>query len=77
MMMPSFLLHQLDFKLQKFLELYFEDKPQCANDAWRKLHFDPLLMICQRKQETLAKIKNNPVKMVMSIKSNYGRTAIS
>ncbi|KAG6695710.1 hypothetical protein I3842_09G111000 [Carya illinoinensis] len=29
-----------------------------ANDAWRKLHSDPLLMIRQRVQETLARIKN-------------------
>ncbi|KAJ8567603.1 hypothetical protein K7X08_019811 [Anisodus acutangulus] len=25
----------------------FEDKPQSSNDAWRKLHSDPLLMIRQ------------------------------
>ncbi|CAO2838878.1 unnamed protein product [Amaranthus hypochondriacus] len=43
----------------------FEDKPQSANDAWRKLHTDPLLMIRQREQEALARIKNNPVKMAM------------
>ena len=43
----------------------FEDKPQSANDAWRKLHSDPLLMIRQREQEALARIKNNPVKMAM------------
>lgn len=47
----------------------FEDKPQSANDAWRKLHSDPLLMIRQREQEALAKIKNNPVKMAMIKKS--------
>ncbi|KAK2394451.1 pre-mRNA-splicing factor CWC25 protein [Trifolium repens] len=47
----------------------FEDKPQSANDAWRKLHSDPLLMIRQREQEALAKIKNNPVKMAMIRKS--------
>ncbi|XP_011628212.1 pre-mRNA-splicing factor CWC25 homolog isoform X2 [Amborella trichopoda] len=41
----------------------FVDKPHSANDAWRKLHSDPLLMIRQREQEALAKIKNNPVKM--------------
>ncbi|XP_034199143.1 LOW QUALITY PROTEIN: pre-mRNA-splicing factor cwf25 [Prunus dulcis] len=29
----------------------FEEKPQSANDAWRKLHLDPLLMIRQREQE--------------------------
>ncbi|KAL1320498.1 hypothetical protein HN51_065182 [Arachis hypogaea] len=47
----------------------FEDKPQSANDSWRKLHSDPLLMIRQREQEALAKIKNNPVKMAMIKKS--------
>ncbi|XP_045804099.1 pre-mRNA-splicing factor CWC25 homolog isoform X1 [Trifolium pratense] len=47
----------------------FEDKPQSANDSWRKLHSDPLLMIRQREQEALAKIKNNPVKMAMIRKS--------
>lgn len=47
----------------------FEDKPQSANDAWRKLHSDPLLMIRQREQEALARIKNNPVKMAMIRKS--------
>ncbi|XP_061354219.1 uncharacterized protein LOC133298857 isoform X2 [Gastrolobium bilobum] len=50
----------------------FEDKPQSANDAWRKLHSDPLLMIRQREQEALAKIKNNPVKMAMIRKSVEG-----
>ncbi|XP_020222008.1 pre-mRNA-splicing factor CWC25 homolog [Cajanus cajan] len=50
----------------------FEDKPQSANDAWRKLHSDPLLMIRQREQEALAKIKNNPVKMAMIKKSIEG-----
>ncbi|RDY10629.1 cwf25 [Mucuna pruriens] len=47
----------------------FEEKPQSASDAWRKLHSDPLLMIRQREQEELAKIKNNPVKMAMIRKS--------
>ncbi|GAB2222878.1 hypothetical protein Droror1_Dr00017009 [Drosera rotundifolia] len=47
----------------------FEDKPQSANDAWRKLHSDPLLMIRQKEQEALARIKNNPVKMAMIRKS--------
>ncbi|KAH9611086.1 hypothetical protein KSS87_018989 [Heliosperma pusillum] len=47
----------------------FEDKPQSANDSWRKLHSDPLLMIRQREQEALARIKNNPVKMAMIRKS--------
>ena len=47
----------------------FEDKPQSANDAWRKLHSDPLLMIRQREQEALARIKNNPVQMAMIKKS--------
>ncbi|CAJ1962803.1 unnamed protein product [Sphenostylis stenocarpa] len=50
----------------------FEEKPQSANDAWRKLHSDPLLMIRQREQEELAKIKNNPVKMAMIKKSIEG-----
>ncbi|CAM8921409.1 unnamed protein product [Rhodiola kirilowii] len=40
-------------------------EPQSANDAWRKLHSDPLLMIRQREQEALARIRNNPVKMAM------------
>ncbi|KAK1274423.1 hypothetical protein QJS04_geneDACA007900 [Acorus gramineus] len=43
----------------------FEEKPQSANDAWRKLHSDPLLLIRQREQEALARIKNNPVQMSM------------
>ncbi|XP_047315364.1 pre-mRNA-splicing factor CWC25 homolog [Impatiens glandulifera] len=47
----------------------FEDKPQSANDAWRKLHSDPLLLIRQREQEALAHIKNNPVRMAMIRKS--------
>ncbi|XP_038972789.1 pre-mRNA-splicing factor CWC25 homolog isoform X2 [Phoenix dactylifera] len=46
----------------------FEDKPQSANDAWRKLHSDPLLLIRQREQ-VLARIKNNPIKMAMIKKS--------
>ncbi|KAH6787825.1 hypothetical protein C2S52_007377 [Perilla frutescens var. hirtella] len=47
----------------------FEEKPQSANDAWRKLHSDPLLLIRQREQEALARIKNNPVQMAMIRKS--------
>lgn len=47
----------------------FEEKPQSANDSWRKLHSDPLLMIRQREQEALARIKNNPVRMAMIRKS--------
>ncbi|XP_020081661.1 pre-mRNA-splicing factor CWC25 homolog isoform X2 [Ananas comosus] len=47
----------------------FEDKPQSANDAWRKLHSDPLLLIRQREQEAVARIKNNPIKMAMIKKS--------
>ena len=47
----------------------FEDKPQSANDAWRKLHSDPLLLIKQREQEALARVKNNPVQMAMIHKS--------
>lgn len=47
----------------------FEDKPQSANDAWRKLHSDPLLLIRQREQEALARIKNNPIRMAMIQKS--------
>ncbi|KAG9448889.1 hypothetical protein H6P81_008854 [Aristolochia fimbriata] len=47
----------------------FEDKPQSANDTWRKLHSDPLLLIRQREQEALARIKNNPVQMAMIRKS--------
>ncbi|KAL9688044.1 hypothetical protein QQ045_032457 [Rhodiola kirilowii] len=43
----------------------FAEKPHSANDAWRKLHSDPLLMIRQREQEALARIRNNPVKMAM------------
>lgn len=43
----------------------FEDKPQSANDTWRKLHSDPLLLIRQREQEALARVKNNPVQMAM------------
>ncbi|KAH7546929.1 hypothetical protein FEM48_Zijuj01G0252900 [Ziziphus jujuba var. spinosa] len=47
----------------------FEDKPQSANDSWRKLHSDPLLMIRQREQEALSRIKNNPVQMAIIRKS--------
>lgn len=47
----------------------FDEKPHSANDAWRKLHSDPLLLIRQREQEALARIKNNPVKMAMIKKS--------
>ncbi|KAI3718545.1 hypothetical protein L6452_19422 [Arctium lappa] len=47
----------------------FEDKPQSANDTWRKLHSDPLLLIKQREQEALARVKNNPVQMAMIHKS--------
>lgn len=47
----------------------FEEKPQSANDTWRKLHSDPLLLIRQREQDALAQIKNNPVKMAMIRKS--------
>ncbi|KAK1297658.1 hypothetical protein QJS10_CPB15g01269 [Acorus calamus] len=43
----------------------FEEKPHSTNDAWRKLHSDPLLLIRQREQEALARIKNNPVQMSM------------
>lgn len=47
----------------------FEDKPYSASDAWRKLHSDPLLLIRQREQEALARVKNNPVKMALIRKS--------
>ena len=47
----------------------FEEKPHSANDTWRKLHSDPLLMIRQREQEALARVKNNPVQMAMIRKS--------
>ncbi|XP_042486814.1 pre-mRNA-splicing factor CWC25 homolog isoform X2 [Macadamia integrifolia] len=47
----------------------FEDKPQSANDAWRKLHSDPLLLIRQREQEAFARVKNNPIQMAMIRKS--------
>ncbi|PKI47552.1 pre-mRNA-splicing factor CWC25 homolog [Punica granatum] len=47
----------------------FEDKSNSANDAWRKLHSDPLLLIRKREQEALARIKNNPVQMAMIRKS--------
>ncbi|XP_038896474.1 pre-mRNA-splicing factor CWC25 homolog [Benincasa hispida] len=43
----------------------FEDKPHSANDAWRKLHSDPLLIIRQREQQALARVKNNPIQMAM------------
>ncbi|KAG7959676.1 hypothetical protein I3843_10G082300 [Carya illinoinensis] len=51
----------------------FEEKPQSANDAWRKLHSDPLLMIRQREQEALSRIKNNPVQMANIRKSVEGQ----
>ena len=43
----------------------FEDKPHSANDSWRKLHSDPLLIIRQREQQALARVKNNPIQMAM------------
>lgn len=43
----------------------FEEKPHSANDTWRKLHSDPLLLIRQREQEALARLKNNPVQMAL------------
>ncbi|KAI3874934.1 hypothetical protein MKW98_019507 [Papaver atlanticum] len=49
----------------------FEEKPQSANDAWRKLNSDPLLLIRKREQEALARIKNNPIQMAM-IKESVG-----
>ncbi|KAK9943343.1 hypothetical protein M0R45_008953 [Rubus argutus] len=58
--------------------LFAADKPQSANDAWRKLHSDPLLMIKQREQEALSRIKNNPVQMAMIRKQlQYGFSAMS
>jgi hypothetical protein len=47
----------------------FENKPQSANDTWRKLHSDPLLLIRQREQDAIARIKNNPIKMAEIKKS--------
>lgn len=47
----------------------FEEKQQSANDAWRKLHSDPLLLIRQKEQEALARVKNNPIQMAMIRKS--------
>ncbi|KAL1537180.1 pre-mRNA-splicing factor CWC25 [Salvia divinorum] len=47
----------------------FEDKPQSANDSWRKLTFDPLLSIRRSEQESLARIKKNPIQMDMIRKS--------
>ncbi|KAL0353349.1 UNVERIFIED_CONTAM: hypothetical protein Sangu_0916200 [Sesamum angustifolium] len=38
-------------KQSEALGALFEDKPQSANDAWRKLHSDPLLFR-QREQES-------------------------
>ncbi|KAL6990577.1 hypothetical protein U1Q18_008694 [Sarracenia purpurea var. burkii] len=49
----------------------FEEKPQSANDAWRKLHSDPLLLIRQREQEALARVKNNPIQMAMIRNSEH------
>ncbi|KAF3331054.1 pre-mRNA-splicing factor CWC25 isoform X1 [Carex littledalei] len=56
-------------KQSAVLGALFEDTPQSANDAWRKLHTDPLLLIRQREQDALARIKNNPIKMAMIKKS--------
>ncbi|KAK4439509.1 Pre-splicing factor CWC25 [Sesamum alatum] len=56
-------------KQSEVLGALFEDKPQSANDAWRKLHSDPLLLIRQREQEALARVKNNPIQMAMIRKS--------
>eukprot|EP00897_Mesotaenium_endlicherianum_P003958 jgi/Mesen1/3590/ME000020S03124 len=41
-----------------------EAKPASANEMWRKLHADPLLMIRQQEQAALAKIRSNPVRMM-------------
>lgn len=48
---------------------FVEEKRQSANDTWRKLHSDPLLLIRQQEQAALAQIRNNPVKMEMIKKS--------
>ncbi|KAG6600204.1 Pre-mRNA-splicing factor CWC25-like protein, partial [Cucurbita argyrosperma subsp. sororia] len=50
----------------------FVDKLPSANDAWRKLHSDPLLIIRQREQQALARVKNNPVQMAMIRKTVEG-----
>lgn len=50
------------------------DKLPSANDAWRKLHSDPLLIIRQREQQALARVKNNPIQMAMirkTVSSNF------
>lgn len=49
--------------------LFDAEKPHAAGDAWRKLHSDPLLLIRQREQEAVARVKNNPVKMALIRKS--------
>ncbi|MCL7045802.1 hypothetical protein MKW94_021554 [Papaver nudicaule] len=51
----------------------FEEKPQSANDAWRKLNSDPLLQIRKREQEAMARIKNNPIQMAMIKESVSGK----
>ncbi|RRT79623.1 hypothetical protein B296_00004392 [Ensete ventricosum] len=66
---PPTLAHSSTYEFDSLRSTLFEDKPQSANDAWRKLHSDPLLLIRQREQEALARIKNNPIKMAMIKKS--------
>ncbi|KAF9609604.1 hypothetical protein IFM89_017699 [Coptis chinensis] len=51
----------------------FDERPQSSNDAWRKLHSDPLLLIRQREQEAIARIKNNPIQMASIRKSVKGK----
>ncbi|KAG9151632.1 hypothetical protein Leryth_001937 [Lithospermum erythrorhizon] len=55
----------------------FEEKPQSANDSWRKLHSDPLLLIRKREQEALAHVKNNPVQMAMIRKSKISQKKVT
>ncbi|URE18958.1 Pre-mRNA splicing factor [Musa troglodytarum] len=54
-----------------FMEPLFEDKPESANDAWRKLHSARLFLIHQHEQEALARIRNNPIKMTMIRNMTY------
>lgn len=46
--------------LPSFLKI---DTPASQNEAWNRLNNDPLLMIKKQEQESLKRIKENPVRM--------------
>jgi hypothetical protein len=42
---------------------YRNDTPQSQNEQWARLNNDPLLLIKRQEQQSLQRIKQNPVKM--------------